>query len=135
MHEAFALPYNLQLMKLFKWINIGCCEVQHNKVDLVKKVPNARRISISEWCAFETAASEIGTDLVYGFKPSGVPFLGGELHADNVRKELRRVLKAAQECPLEMILNIGGTLGEGDGAGKLVEWTRIAKEEINQVYG
>ena len=135
MHEEFARPYNLQLVKLFRWINIGCCEVQHNKVDLVKSIPNARRISISEWCDFEKAASEIGTDLVYGYKPSGVPFLGEELHEEQVHRELRRVLEAARDCPLEMILNIGGTLGGGDGAAKLVEWTRIAQEEIDNVYG
>ncbi len=135
MHEEFDLPYNVQLMKLFKWVNVGCCEVLHNKVKFVKSVPNARRISVSEWCDFEKAGAEIGTELLYGYKPSGVPFLGEKLHADSVRKELRRVLEAAKDCPLELILNIGGTLGGGDGADKLIEWTKICKEEIEKVYG
>ncbi|VGO12783.1 hypothetical protein PDESU_01337 [Pontiella desulfatans] len=135
MHEEFDLPYNVQLMKLFKWVNVGCCEVLHNKVEFVKNVPNVRRISVSEWCDFEKAGAEIGTELLYGYKPSGVPFLGDGLHEDQVRKELRRVLDAAKDCPLEMILNIGGTLGGGDGAAKLVEWTKIAKEEIEATKG
>ena len=95
----------------------------------MKSIPNARRISISEWCDFEKAASEIGRDLVYAYKPSGVPFLGEQLNEAQVRKELRRVLDAAKGCPLEMILNIGGTFG-GNGAEKLVRWTEIAKEEM-----
>lgn len=135
MHEEFALPYTLQLMKLFKWINIGCCEAQHDKVAMVRSVPNARRISISEWCDVEKAGAEIGTDLLYGYKPSGVPFIGNELREDLVRAELRRVLEAARACPLEIILNIGGTLGGGDGAAKLVRWTQIAEEEIDGFCG
>ena len=134
MHEDFALPYDVQLMKLFKFVNVGCCEVLDSKIKFVKKVPNVRRVSVSEWCDFEKAGSEIGTDLLYGYKPSGVPFLGDKLNEEAVRKELRRVIKAAEDCPLELILNIGGTLGGGDGAGKLVEWTRIAKEEIDNFY-
>ncbi len=132
MHTEFNLPYEKQLMKLFKWVNVGCCEVLHNKVEFVKNVPNARRISVSEWCDFEKAGEEIGTDLLYGYKPSGVPFLGDKLHEGQVREELRTVLEAAKDCPLEMIMNIGGTLGGGGGAAKLVEWTRIAKEEIER---
>jgi len=135
MHSDFNLPYEQQLMKLFKWVNVGCCEVLHNKVEFVKSVPNARRISVSEWCDFEKAGTEIGTDLLYGYKPSGVPFLGNELHEEQVREELRTVLAAAKDCPLEMIMNIGGTLGGGDGAAKLIAWTRIAKEEIEASCG
>lgn len=132
MHEEFNLPYDQQLMKLFKYANVGCCEVLSSKVDFVRNVPNARRISVSEWCDFAQAGEAIGTDLLYGYKPSGVPFVGEELHAEQVRKELSTVLEAAKDCPLEMILNIGGTLGGGDGAAKLVEWTKIAQEEIER---
>jgi hypothetical protein len=135
MHESFGLQYDLQLMPLFKFVNVGCCEVLSSKVDYVRSIPNARRISISEWCDFEKAGNEIGTDYLYGYKPSGVPFLGEHLQADQVRQEIRRVLHAAKDCHTEIILNIGGTLGGGNGAEKLIEWSKITAEEITNFHG
>lgn len=135
MHQDFGLAYDLQLMPLFKHVNIGCCEVLSHKINYVRQIPNARRVSISEWCDFEKAGVEIGTDYLYGYKPSGVPFVGRYLDEQAVREEIRQVLHAARDCHTEIILNIGGTLGEGDGAQKLVKWSEIAAQEIADFYG
>ena len=135
MHTEFSLEYEKELMSLFKYVNVGCCEVLSNKMDYVKAVPNVRRVSISEWCDFELAGKEIGNELLYGYKPSGVPFLGDYLKEDEVRAELKRVLEASKDSPTEIILNIGGTLDKGNPAQKLIRWTEIAREEIDKVYG
>jgi hypothetical protein len=46
-----------------------------------------------------------------------------------VRQEIRRVLEAARGCVVEIILNIGGTLG-ADAVRQLQAWNEIAMEEI-----
>ncbi len=75
MHDEFAFEYDRQLMPMFKYANIGCCEVLSNKIDLIRSVTNARRITISEWANLEKARDAIGSDYVFGYKPSGVPFI------------------------------------------------------------
>ncbi|MBE0698772.1 MAG: hypothetical protein IH586_17775, partial [Anaerolineaceae bacterium] len=123
MHDRFAFHYDRQLMPLFRFANIGCCEVLSDRIDYIRSIPNARRITVSEWANLEKAASSIGTDFVYGYKPSGVPFISKPWNPEMVRKEIREVLTHSRGCIVEIILNIGGTLGEDPGR-QLIEWNR-----------
>ena len=129
MHDQFAFKYGRQLMPLFRYANIGCCEVLSDRIDYIKSIPNARRITVSEWADLEKAAMAIGTDYVYGYKPSGVPFISDPWNPQMVRQEIRNVLERSQGCVVEIILNIGGTLGK-DAARQLIEWNQIARQEI-----
>ena len=129
MHDEFAFEYDRQLMPLFKYANIGCCEVLSDRIKYIKSIPNARRITVSEWADLERAATTIGTDYVYGYKPSGVPFITEPWNPETVRDEIRTVLERAKGCVVEIILNIGGTLG-ADAARQLEDWNNIAMQEI-----
>ena len=129
MQEVFAFHYDRQLMPLFKYANIGCCEVLSDRIAYIRSIPNARRITVSEWADLERAATDMGTDYVYGYKPSGVPFITNPWNPDLVRDEIRTVLECSKGCVVEIILNIGGTLGE-NAAWQLIEWNKIAMQEI-----
>ena len=129
MHNEFAFEYDRQLMPLFKYANIGCCEVLSDRIQYIKSIPNARRVTVSEWADLARAAESIGTDYVYGYKPSGVPFVTEPWNPDVVRNEIRTVLERSKGCVVEIILNIGGTLGN-DAARQLTEWNEIAMQEI-----
>ena len=129
MHEEFAFQYDRQLMPLFKYANIGCCEVLSDRIQSIKSIPNARRITVSEWANLERAAQDIGTDYVYGYKPSGVPFITNPWNPDSVRNEIRTVLERSKGCVVEIILNIGGTLGD-NSPRQLEDWNAIAMQEI-----
>ena len=100
-----------------------------DRIAQVRSLPNVRRISISEWADLERAAADIGTDYVYGYKPSGVPFVTEPWNPETVRDEIRTVLERSKGCVVEIILNIGGTLGD-DAARQLTEWNEIAMQEI-----
>jgi hypothetical protein len=129
MHDEFAFTYDRQLMPLFRHVNVGCCEVLSDRIDRVRSIPNARRITVSEWADLERAAEAMGAACVYGYKPSGVPFISDPWDPELVRREIRSVLECTRGCAVEIILNIGGTLG-GDAARQLVEWNEIAMGEI-----
>lgn len=129
LNDEFAFEYDRQLMPLFKYANVGCCEVLSDRIDYIRSIPNARRITVSEWADLERAADAIGTDYVYGYKPSGVPFVTEPWHPQTVRNEIRTVLERSKGCVIEIILNIGGTLGN-DAARQLEDWNNIAMREI-----
>jgi hypothetical protein len=130
MHNEFAFEYDRQLMPLFKHVNIGCCEVLSDRIKFIRSIPNARRITVSEWADLLKAAEAMGSDFVYGYKPSGVPFISEPWDPEMVRKEIREVLASTQGCVVEIILNIGGSLGN-DAAAQLIEWNQIARQEID----
>ena len=49
MHEEFALRYAAPWMRMFGLTYYGCCEPLHRKVDILRKIPNLRKISMSPW--------------------------------------------------------------------------------------
>jgi hypothetical protein len=71
----------------------------------------------------------MGTDYVYGYKPSGVPFIGETWDAETVRQEICTVLERSKGCVVEIILNIGGTLGQNAGQ-QLKGWNNVAMQKI-----
>ena len=103
-------------------------------MSLVRSLPNARKISVCEWCDVARAAEEIGPGYVYSYRAAGVAFVRGRWDLDEIRDEISRVLEAARGLPVEIVLNIGGTLGPGDGRRKLIEWTRAVRELIDERY-
>jgi len=134
MHDEFSFTYDKQIMSMFKYINVGCCEVLDKKIDLIKSLGNTRKVSVSEWCDLEKAAQSIGNKYVYSYRAAGVPFIKNPWDRQSAEKEIATVLKAAKEygCPLEIVLNIGGTFGEGDPRQKLLEWTNMVKGLIQK---
>lgn len=127
MHDEFGFEYDRQLMGMFKYISVGCCETLDRKARLIRSLPNARKISVSEWCDVAEAAENIGPDYVYSYRAAGVPFMQNPWNRDAVRAEIGAVLDATRGCPVEIVLNIGGTMGEGDPARKLIEWCELVK--------
>lgn len=128
MHDEFGFEYDRQLMGLFRHINVGCCETLDRKIEQVRSLPNVRKVSVSEWCDVERAAEQLGPDFVYSYRAAGVHFIREPWDRAAARKEIQSVLDAARGCPLEIVLNIGGTLGGGDRVGKLVEWCQMVRD-------
>ena len=127
MHDEFGFEYDRQLMGQFRYINVGCCETLDTKAHLVKSLPNVRKIAVSEWCDVVEAAKNIGPDFVYSYRAAGVHFIQEPWNQDAAKEEISAVLDAADGCPLEIVLNIGGTLGKGDPVRKLTEWCHMVR--------
>jgi hypothetical protein len=128
MHDEFGFEYDRQLMGLFKYVNVGCCERLDQKVEWIRSVPNVRKVSVSEWCDLAAAAEKIGTEFVYSYRAAGVHFIREPWDRDGARREICAVLNAARGCSVEIVLNIGGTLGKGDPGRKLIEWCEMVRE-------
>jgi hypothetical protein len=60
MHEEFALQYEIKWMERFGLNYYGCCEPLHRKIDMLKKIPRLRKISMSAWVKADEAAERIG---------------------------------------------------------------------------
>lgn len=62
MHEEFEIDYAKQFYKHFGLVYYGCCEPLHLKIDIIRKIPNVRKISMSPWVDVEMGAYNIGRE-------------------------------------------------------------------------
>ena len=77
MHEEFEIEYMKPVYERFGLINYGCCEPLDRKIDMIRKVGNVRKISVSPWADQQRAAMNMGSDYIFLRKPNPRPGCGG----------------------------------------------------------
>ena len=65
MHEEFEIPYMQRIYSRFGMGYYGCCEPLDDRIDLVRKIPNVRKVSMSPWTNQERGAAAIAGDFVF----------------------------------------------------------------------
>lgn len=131
MHWAFAVEHDLRWLTRWGLTYYGCCEPLDGKIDMLRRIPNLRKISVSPWCNPERAVNEIGRDYVISHKPN--PAILAETQWDPVqaRKNIRAFLDAAGgQCHVELIMKDISTVRYHPQ--RLWEWTALAMEEAER---
>jgi hypothetical protein len=127
MHEEFALQYERRFLSRFGLNAYGCCEPLHNKLDIVRTIPNLRRISISPWADVRKSAEALGNRYIFSWKPNPAMVAGEAWQPDAVRRQIRETLAITRGCVVEMILKDTHTCRSDPR--RMWEWVRIAREE------
>ncbi len=133
MHEEFTLQYEHRFLSRFGLSSYGCCEPLHHKLDILKTIPNLRRISISPWADVRKSAESLGNRYIFSWKPNPAIVAGEAWDPDSVRKLTREFLQATKGCVVEMVLKDTHTCRHQPK--RMWEWTRIAKEEAEACGG
>ncbi|MDF7822672.1 hypothetical protein P4B35_01500 [Pontiellaceae bacterium B12227] len=129
MHWDFAIAHDMRWMERWGVNYYGCCEPLHNKTDLLKKIPNLRKVSTSGWCDVEKIMTGLGQEMVYSIKPSPAILAEDNWHPDRARAEIRRVLDiGGEQAHMEFIMKDISTVRHDPK--RLWEWTAIAMEEV-----
>ncbi len=132
-HEEFILDHQLPFLERFGLVAYGCCEPYTRKFDMLKRrIPRLRRVSVSPWCDVAAAAEALGDRYVFSWKPNPA-MLADLFDPEHVRAYLRSTLERTRGCRLEIVLKDTFTV-QGD-ARRFVEWTRVAREEIDRHAG
>ena len=66
----FEIPYISRMAAYFGNIYYGCCDRLDDRLDLVKSIPNVRKVSCSPWSHRKEFAENIGTELIMSNKPT-----------------------------------------------------------------
>ena len=130
MHAAFELPCAQAWYARFGLGYYGCCEPLHDRIDMVRRIPNVRKISISPWADVAVAAGNIAGDYVMSRKPSPFFLALDAFDLDGAEAEIRASIAAcrATGTPLEIILkDITTVHGEPE---RLWAWERLAMELV-----
>jgi hypothetical protein len=122
MHWEFALEHDLRWLKRFGLIYYGCCEPLDIKAEILSRIPNLRKVSISPWVSTERAVEGFGNKYVLSRKPSPAIFIDWD--AAEARKQLNDFKEAAKGCNMEFIMKDISTVKYQPQ--KLWEWADIA---------
>lgn len=132
MHEEFEIAYARKAMEPFGLVYYGCCEPLDTKIDIVRKIPNLRKISIIPWADIRRAAETIGNEYVISAKPNPANLPYAASNPDLIRGEIRNILDVCKKngSPCEILLKDISTAGRK--LENLIVWNRIAREEIER---
>jgi len=134
MHDEFLLQYQLPVMRHFRLISYGCCEDLTNKIDMLRQVPNLRRIAVSPFADVKRCAEQIGTDYIVSWRPSPAEMVA----YDSNPEKIARVVREAREyfrvnnCRFDVCLKDVETV-QGD-ASRLKTFTDVVRREVEEYW-
>jgi hypothetical protein len=132
MFKEFEIDYAVRWYARFGLAYYGCCDALDNKIDVVRAIPNLRKISMSPWANVERGAERIGRDFVFSRKPNPALVAGDTWDPEAVAQDLKDTIDvcARHGCPLELTLKDISTVR--DHPQRLWEWADIAMRLVRQ---
>jgi hypothetical protein len=122
MHAEFALQYEKRWMEHFGLIYYGCCDELHNKMEILKTIPNLRKVSVSPWANVEKMVENSNRKYVLSYKPSPAIFAVDYWDATESQKNLQETLEITRDCVVEVIMKDISTVRYQPQ--RLWEWSR-----------
>lgn len=134
MHQEFDLDYSRALFDQCGLVYYGCCEPLDNKIDLLKKISNMRKIGVSPWASVESCAEQLGSSYVYARKPNPAN-VAIQTDPEEIRRELLETVEACQRhgCPYELVLKDISTVSYRPE--NLFLWEQTVRSTLDALYG
>jgi hypothetical protein len=126
--DEFMFQYQIPIMAPFGLVAYGCCEDLTRKIDVLRQLPNLRRIAVSPMANVAKCAAQIKQDYVLSYRPSPSDMVGYGFRPDFIRERLTRDLEACGDCHVDITLKDVETV-QGD-PDRVRRWVEITREVI-----
>ncbi len=126
MHWEFAMEHDMRWLERWGLTYYGCCEPLDQKIDILRRIPNLRKVSVSPWCDTSRVVEGIGDDYVMSRKPNPAILAEDTWHPERARQELRDFMEQARGCHVELIMKDISTACYQPQ--RLWQWAEIASE-------
>jgi len=127
MHWEFALKHDLRWLSRWGLTYYGCCEPLDQKIEILRQIPNLRKISVSPWCNTPRVIEKIGAQYVMSRKPSPAILAEDTWHPERARQDIRSFLEqTGGTCHVELIMKDISTVRYQPQ--RLWQWAAIASE-------
>ena len=127
MHWEFALRHDMRWLERWGLTYYGCCEPLQNKMELMRRIPNLRKVSVSPWNDYDRILPSINGDYVASVKPTPAVFVDDVFSRDQARANLRRAIDAGGDFShIEIIMKDISTVRYRPQ--NLWEWSDIAMD-------
>lgn len=130
MHDEFDIEYMKKTVGQCGLVYYGCCEPLDKKMDIVEKIPNLRKISITPWANVDVAAEAINKKYVLSSKPNPAAVSVAKLDKENLRREIGSILNACRRnnCSCDIVLKDISTCGRRPE--NIFEWEQIVMDMV-----
>ena len=134
MHEEFEINYVKPIAQRFAYTYYGCCEPLDNKLDVIRKIPNLRKVGCSPWANVEKMAEQLGGDFVLSRKPNPA-HVAHRTDPAEIREEIEETVKLAIKygCPLDITLKDISTVSHRPE--NLIVWSQAVSDVLDRYYG
>jgi len=132
MHNDFVLEYQLPIIEKFGLSAYGCCEDLTNKIGILRRIPNLRRIAVAPAADAPRCAEQIGSDYVVSYRPSPTDMVGYSFDPGRVREILRRDLEPCKSCHVDITLKDVETV-EHDPT-RVRKWVQLTRGVIGEIW-
>ena len=132
MHNDFMLEYQLPILSRYGLTSYGCCEDMTHKIDMVRRIPNLRRIAVSPFADVASCAEQIGRDYVVSYRPSPSDMVGYGFDKDFVKRTIRRDLESCKGSHVDITLKDVETV-QGD-PNRIRNWVAAVREVIDELF-
>jgi hypothetical protein len=131
MFKEFILTYQLPILKRFGLTCYGCCEPLNERWEVLKQIPNLRRVSVSPFSDVPDMAEKLGSNYIFSLKPTPNDIAAEVFDESIIRKRLSELLKITKDCRVEIIMKDTHTIQ--NDPERVKTWVRIAKEEAEGI--
>lgn len=130
--DEFEVQYMKRVFPHFGAIYYGCCERLDDRLDILEKLPNVRKISCSPFSEYEHFAEALPPRRIMSAKPNPAYLAWDSFDEDAVRGELRERIGAAKRYGrnIEFLLKDISTVKHDPS--RLWRWAEIAMEEVQR---
>ena len=104
MHWEYSLKHEMRWLSHFGLTYYGCCEPLSGKMDILKRIPNLRKISMSPWADLSEAAGHAGGQYVLSCKPNPAIFASKTLNMGEARQQIDGIMKQTKGQPVEIVM-------------------------------
>lgn len=130
MHWEFALKHDIPWLKRWGLNYYGCCEPLDGKLEILRRIPNLRKVSMSPWIKIDRAVKAMGADFVFSFKPNPALLAGDDWHPGQVRSTIKEILDKTRDCRVEIILKDVSTCRYKPQ--RVWEWEKIVMDLVHE---
>ena len=134
MFREFEIDHILPLAERFGYTYYGCCEPLDDKIEVIKRIPNLRKIGCSPWASVERCAEQIGGDFVLSRKPNPA-HVAIRTDPEVIRREIDETVRICQKygCPFDYVLKDISTVSERPE--NLILWAETVSDVLDGYYG
>ena len=125
MHDEFVLQYQLPIISKFGLVAYGCCEDLTEKIDMLRQIPNLRRIAVTPVADVARCAEQIGGDYVFSWRPNPSQMICCGFDPDLIRTVTRDAMEASKGCHVDITLKDVQTVEHNPY--NLREWVKVVR--------
>lgn len=131
MHWEFAIEHDLRWLKRWALTYYGCCEPLQNKLDLMRRIPNLRKVSVSPWNDYTRVLPGIAGEWVASIKPNPAVFVEHPFDDSAARAPLEAAIRAGGDFShIEFIMKDISTVHYKPQ--NLWRWSEVAMDVVRR---